>query len=89
MAAITPTVGRKVWYYTSGEQPEPLDATVIKVLGAGPDAPCNLDVINPDTGGHTFQPNVQVGDENTDGEHFRWMPYQQAQAAKTEAAPTN
>lgn len=86
MPQITPTVGRKVWYFTHGLQAEPKDATVIKVLGTGPDAPCNLDVIDPDTGGHTFQPNVQAGDETTEGEHFRWMPYQLGQAAKAEAS---
>lgn len=84
MSAITPTVGRKVWYYTSNQQAEPIDATVVKVNGAGPNAPCNLNAIDPNTGIATFQPNVCVGDESTEGEHYRWMPYQAAQAAKTE-----
>lgn len=82
MSAITPTVGRKVWYYTHGGQAEPIDATVVKVNGEGPKAPVNLDVIDPDTGAHTFQANISVGDESTEGEHYRWMPYQQGQAAK-------
>ena len=85
MSAITPTVGRKVWYYTSNQQAEPIDATVVKVNGAGPNAPCNLNAIDPNTGAAIFQPNVCVGDETTEGEHFRWMPYQSAQAAKAEA----
>lgn len=86
MSAITPTVGRKVWYFTCGAQAQPMDATVIKVLGDGPTAPVNLNVIDPDTGGHTFQPGIVVGDESTEGEHYRWMPYQQGQAAKHAAA---
>jgi len=85
MSAITPTVGRKVWYFTGNQQTEPIDATVVKVCGEGPNAPCNLNTIDPDTGGAIFQPNVCVGDETTEGEHYRWMPYQSAQAAKAEA----
>lgn len=88
MSAITPTVGRKVWYYTSNQQAEPIDATVVKVNGAGPNAPCNLNAIDPNTGIATFQPNVCVGDESTEGEHYRWMPYQAAQAAKAEPVAT-
>lgn len=85
MSAITPTVGRKVWYFASALQAAPFDATVIKVVGEGPNAPVNLDVIDPDTGVHIMQPGIVVGDESTEGEHYRWMPYQQSQAAKTEA----
>lgn len=85
MSAITPTVGRKVWYYTGNQQAEPIDATVVKVNGEGPDAPVNLNTIDPDTGTAIFQPNVCVGDETTEGQHYRWMPYQAAQAAKSEA----
>ena len=85
MSAITPTVGRKVWYYTGNQQAEPIDATVVKVNGDGPDAPCNLNTTDPDTGVAIFQPDVRVGDETTKGQHYRWMPYQAAQAAKSEA----
>lgn len=89
---ITPTVGRKVWFYADNQQTEPWDATVIKVIskqhedGAfdpdGPDTPVNLNVINPDTGVQSLVTGVSVGDESTTGSHYRWMPYQQAQAAK-------
>jgi hypothetical protein len=88
MSAITPTVGRKVWYYTSNQQAEPIDATVVKVTGEGPDAPVNLNAIDPDSGVAIFHTNVRVGDETTEGEHYRWMPYQSAQAAKAEASAT-
>lgn len=92
MPNITPTVGRKVWYFTHGAQAEPIDATVIKVhddegdgstpVGKTPQSRVNLLAIHPDTGAATFQPGVPVGDESTEGEHYRWMPYQQGQAAK-------
>lgn len=80
MSAITPTVGRKVWFYVSDTQQEPRDATIIKVWGVGPQAAVNLDVVDPDTGVHTFWPSIVVGDENTPWPHYRWMPYQQGQA---------
>lgn len=85
-AGITPTVGRKVWFFADELQPEPMDATIIKVHGAGPHADVNLDVIDPDDGTHLLVSDVSVGDERTQVPHYRWMPYQQAQAAKAEAA---
>lgn len=82
MSAITPSVGRKVWYFGNNEQAEPCDATVIKVHGKpSPQSPVNLFVIGPE--GDTFvKTEVVVGDETTEGTHYRWMPYQQQQAAK-------
>lgn len=79
---ITPTVGRKVWFYTNHLQAEPIDATVIKVHGTGPQAAVNLDVVDPDTGAHRCVTSIAVGDENTSIPHFRWMPYQQGQAKR-------
>ena len=86
---ITPTVGRKVWFYLNADQREPIDATVIKVLGVGPLAAVNLDTVDPDTGAHRCEHSVVVGDETTTGRCYRWMPYQQGQAAKATALPAN
>ena len=87
MTTIIPTVGRKVWYYGSNEQTEPIDATVIKVHGEPtPQSPVNLFVVGPE--GDTFtKTEVVVGDESTEGTHYRWMPYQQAQASKEGTVP--
>lgn len=82
---ITPTVGRKVWFFATGSQREPIDATVIKVWGKGADAAVNLDVVDPDTGAHRLESSVVVGEELTQHRHYRWMPYQLGQA-KPEAA---
>lgn len=94
---ITPTVGRKVWFYADNSQAEPWDATVIKVVhkqaedgSFAPDdenTPVNLNVINPDTGVQSLVTGVSVGDETTTTSHYRWMPYQQTQAAKAAEPP--
>lgn len=93
---IIPTVGRKVWYYSHGNQAEPIDATVIKVhddegdgtvpVGKTPNSPVNLLAIDPDTGALHFRPRIthHADDEGWQGERFAWMPYQTAQAAKAE-----
>lgn len=89
---ITPTVGRKVWYYEDATQQEPFDGTVVRVLHSEtePDnenTPCNIFVIEP--GGFTrLVPNIKVGEEGVNIPHFRWMPYQQAQAAAQANVPT-
>ena len=95
---ITPTVGCKVWFYADSQQTEPWDATVIKVchkqhedgsfVPDGPETPVNLNVINPDTGVQSLVTTVSVGDESTTTSHYRWMPYQQTQAAKAAEPPT-
>lgn len=77
---ITPVVGRKVWLYYSAHQAEPIDATIAKVWGDGPEAMVNLDAIDPNTGEHSFHTSVRVGDKFTPGKHYRWMPYQMGQA---------
>jgi hypothetical protein len=87
MARIIPTVGRKVWFYGTPEQAEPFDATVIAVredgLASGPDAFCNLYVIN-DGGSVEVHKNVQVHELGAPEFFpcFRWMPYQKQQAEK-------
>lgn len=70
--AQTPTVGRKVWYYRRHTQLQPIDATVIKVLGIGPRAHVNLDAVDPDDGRHFVVTGVCVGDQNADRPHYRW-----------------
>lgn len=88
MTPITPTVGRKVWFYGGASQSEPWDATVVKVHAAPADAtpttPVNLSIIRPDTGQLLFLERVVFHDdsEGFDGERFTWMPYQTAQVAK-------
>jgi hypothetical protein len=88
MTTIVPTVGRKVWFYNSQDQTDPIDATVIKVWAppahAKPDMCVNLLVVDPDTGATRCEHSVQVGDEKTAGRHYRWMPYQRLVAAKSE-----
>ena len=86
METITPTVGRKVWYYANNGQDEPIDATVIKVHGEpSPRSPVNLFIVGPE--GDTFtKTEVVVGDEFTEGTHYRWMPYQRQQASKDSTA---
>lgn len=90
MTTITPTVGRKVWYYANATQAEPIDATVVKVNNgeetATPETSVNLFLLHPD-GSIGFRPDVVVSDEPTDREHFRWMPYQQQQASKESTVP--
>lgn len=91
MATIIPTVGRKVWFFEDGSQVEPIDATVIKVWEsevwasverATPQTAVNLDCVDPLTGQHYLRSSVIVSDVPIAGRHFRWMPYQLAQAAK-------
>lgn len=91
MSNIIPTVGRRVWFYENGLQEDPFDAGIIKVLAVGfadplpasSTTPVNLDVCDPDTGVHHIERNVNVGDDTTEGRHYRWMPYQQGQTAKS------
>lgn len=89
MSTITPTVGRKVWFFWDNRQTEPQDATIIKVMEADPSALVNLHVVHPDTGGTELITRVRAGDESTVWPHYRWMPYQKGQAAKAEADAAN
>ena len=92
---ITPTVGRKVWYWPFGHQREklavfddtqPCDATVTYVWN---ERMVNLHVVGP--AGAMMQINsvllVQDGDSLPTIEHggyAEWMPYQKAQQAKAD-----
>lgn len=78
---ITPSVGRKVWFYENDQQSEPLDATVIKVWGDTPSACVNLFVVDGN-GAASARCSVQPQHVNPTGTHYRWMPYQLGQAAK-------
>lgn len=82
---ITPTVGRKVWFYRDDKQVEPFDATVIKVHAdegaADPNVPCTLYVID-DGGSVEVHKGVEASEVPIAEPHFRWMPYQQKQAEK-------
>ena len=86
--SITPTVGRKVWYYEAGpgnilDPRTPFDATIVYVWGPGM---VNLRVT--DHQGLTV-PRYSVllrepreGDEHGSSEFATWMPYQMGQAKK-------
>lgn len=81
---IKPTVGRVVWYYSEADQPQP-NAAIIAFVWS--DTVVNLAVIdrngvsNPQTSVLLYQ-----GEGEKPTHHFcEWMPYQQGQAAKTEA----
>lgn len=87
MPNITPTVGRKVYFFADDKQIEPHDATIIKVHGlkedAMPTTAVNLLVINPDTGEGALRTSVVAYDEPQPFPHYRWMNYQKYQAART------
>lgn len=92
MAEITPSVGRKVWYFEEGvnEDGAPWDATVIKVCGApwthSPFSAVNLLVTSPDDGQQFFVPNVLHSPTPNGSRRYTWMPYQRGQAEKESAA---
>jgi hypothetical protein len=87
---IKPTIGRKVWFFPSGPESGPLDATVVCVHS---DNLVNL-VVFDHVGEMSAPRSVQLlQDDDTPygGSYATWMPYQVGQAAKyepKEAAPT-
>lgn len=94
---IKPTVGRKVWCFLSmahyqdyqrGEHmAQPHDGTVIFVHD---DRCINVRVMGHN-GDHDIArglPLVQEGDEEPNGAHARWMPYQTKQQAKADSVGT-
>jgi hypothetical protein len=87
---ITPTVGRKVYYYEDDKQAEPHDATIIKVWSpadqANPFSAVNLRVTDPLSGATRLETSVVASAVPVPHPHYRWMPYQVGQAAKTEEA---
>lgn len=83
---IKPTVGRVVWYWPNGEQPglQPCSAQVAHVID---DRHININWLSPD-GSNNNSTNVrlvQPEDVAPADDYCTWMPYQQGQAAKTEA----
>jgi hypothetical protein len=82
---IVPSVGRKVWFYYDATQDRPFDATIIAVDGDKPDSRVTVYVID-DGGSVSVHKGLTAGDDKTRGVHYRWMPYQQDQAAKAAAA---
>lgn len=103
MSKITPTVGRKLYFYPNGDtavkqlDPQPVDATVLYVhpdSGIASDYLLNLLVVDH-IGNAAFKSKVRLvqdGDADpTVGFYARWMPYQVGQAAKqaaeSESAP--
>lgn len=94
MARITPTIGRKLYYYenepskVSMSPGQPFDATVIYVWPSEPPGSelLNLFVIDH-VGGvavHTSVPLVQENDVIPQvGGYAKWMPYQVAQATQS------
>lgn len=77
---ISPTVGRKVWYFEHPGAPQQ-DATVIDVQG---DRMVSLYVISRDGVPSVRQNTVLVQDDDAvpQGPHCGWMPYQTRQARK-------
>lgn len=85
---ITPTIGRKVWYWKLISNPnvdQPEDATVTYVHG---DRCVNLRITNHigESRGMTSVELRQPGDPKPEGPFCEWMPYQVRQAAKTTEA---
>jgi hypothetical protein len=95
MSDITPSIGRKVWFYpdencisslaATRENDHPFDATIISVHD---DGTVNLAV--HDHVGHHFAkldvPLLDPADESIPGCYATWMPYQVKQA-RAEAVP--
>ena len=88
---MTPTVGRKVWYWKGNREydrnivehgVDPLDATIVAVFG---DNVVNL-AINDAQGAHHARGSVHMTTElmhyGDDDGRWSWMPYQVEQAAK-------
>ena len=86
---IKPTVGRVVLFnqMTPNVFPGSHETRAAIVAHVHSDRLVNLMVIdaNGDTHSRTSITLVQAGDEKPTYAHCEWMPYQQGQAAKTEA----
>ncbi|NEU94800.1 hypothetical protein [Bradyrhizobium uaiense] len=88
---IPPTVGRVVWFRPSEFDPitrcdQPLAAQIAYVWN---DRLVNLGVLDSNGAPHgrTSITLIQAGETAPEGASYaEWMPYQQGQAAKTEAA---
>jgi len=90
MQMITPTVGRKVWYYDDtyhkiGDQP--FDASIVFVWN---DRMVNLRAYDHDGNRISNTTSIQFlqdDDTPTGSRYCAWMPYQIGQAAKHAAEP--
>ena len=83
---IKPTIGQVVWYHPCGSSAsdQPQAALIAHVWS---DTCVNLAVFNPN-GEASNQTSVFLYQGDTDrpsSSYAEWMPYQQGQAAKTEA----
>jgi len=90
---IKPTIGRVVWFRDSTlkgaiskDEPEPQPCAAI-IAFVHSDTLVNLTVFdwNGCPNARTSVPLFQGDGERPDGSFCEWMPYQQGQAAKTEA----
>lgn len=83
---IKPTIGRMVWFHQDGSLPEDQPNAAI-VAYVHSDRLVNLTVCN--SNGKTYaETSVLLYQGDTDrpaSRYCEWMPYQQGQAAKTEA----
>lgn len=85
---IRPTIGRVVWFHPSGSNPasQPNAALIAYVHS---DTMVNLAAFDANgvPSSHTSVPLYQGGpeEERPASYYAEWMPYQQGQAAKTEA----
>lgn len=91
MSTITPTIGRKVWFYDSylgacNDVRQPFDATVIYVWS---ESCVNLDVTDHHGNRH-IKTSVPLREPREGDQHgveyvATWMPYQMGQAKKEAA----
>jgi len=83
---IKPTIGRVVWYWPGAnkDSEQPWAALIAHVHS---DSMVNLAVFdaNGNASSMSSVPLYQGEGERPSGSHCQWMPYQQDQAAKTEA----
>ena len=98
MKIITPTIGRKVWFYPNGlklttagpldvfAENQALDATIVCVYS---DRMVNLSVTDHGGRVHSVRSCTlrQEGDDVPGGSYCEWMPYQIGQAKTSEAKP--
>ena len=83
---IKPTIGRVVWFHPAGSSPEEQPNAAI-IAHVWSDTCVNLAIFDAN-GAASNQTSVflyQGDSERHSSQYAEWMPYQQGQAAKTEA----
>jgi hypothetical protein len=83
---IKPTIGRVVWFHPAGSSPEEQPNAAI-IAHVWSDTCVNLAIFDAN-GAASNQTSVflyQDAGERPSSQYAEWMPYQQGQAAKTEA----